>query len=785
MNRILYLFLITFFFNSFLHAQLNYSQLNYKYTDNVGATGLKEKNTDANISGHTVDKANGEHVGYITITLRGTTVGVATDATGHYFLKNLPEGNYTVVASGVGYKTIEKQIKLLKGKTIEVDFEIEEDAIMLDNVVVSANRNETKRRETPNIVNVLSSKLFETTNSVCLAQGLNYQPGLRVETNCQNCGFQQVRINGLDGPYSQVLIDSRPVFSALAGVYGIEQIPVNMIERVEVVRGGGSALFGSNAIAGTINILTKEPLNNSLTLSNNTTLIGGSKFDINTTMNAAMVSDDYKAGVAIFGSTRQREGWDANGDGFTEIGMINSKNIGLRSYLKTSLQSKLTAEYHAMNELRRGGNKLDFPAHQADITEQIEHNLNSGSLKWDFFTPDNKHRFNAYTSAQNIDRKSYYGAGQDPNAYGISNDITFVGGLQYALSMEKLVFMPADFTVGSEYTYNKLKDTQLGYDREIDQSINIKSVFAQNEWKNKQLSLLLGLRLDKHNLIEKPIYSPRLNLRYNPIDWVNLRVSYAAGFRAPQAFDEDLHITAVGGDVQIIVQDPNIKLLPEHSDSYSFSADFYKQFGQVQTNFLIEGFYTDITNVFYLEENGTDTQGNTLLVRRNGSGAVVKGINLEAKIVPSAKINFQGGFTIQESLYKEAQTWSENTSLTATRQMFRSPDNYGYLTLSYLPVKALTFSANGTYTGRMYLQHFGVDVADDVEFRSPTFFDLSLKMAYSFNITASTKLQLDAGVQNIFNSYQSDFDKGETRDAGYIYGPAMPRSFFAGLKFNL
>jgi outer membrane receptor for ferrienterochelin and colicins len=102
-----------------------------------------------------------------------------------------------------------------------------------------------------------------------------------------------------------------------------------------------------------------------------------------------------------------------------------------------------------------------------------------------------------------------------------------------------------------------------------------------------------------------------------------------------------------------------------------------------------------------------------------------------------------------------------------------------------LPVKALTFSANGTYTGRMYLQHFGVDVADDVEFRSPTFFDLSLKMAYSFNITASTKLQLDAGVQNIFNSYQSDFDKGETRDAGYIYGPAMPRSFFAGLKFNL
>ncbi len=780
MNRIVNLFLLTF-----IYFPLSFSQLNYKYTDNIGTSGVKEKMTDANISGHTVDKATGDHVSFITITLRGTTLGASTDATGHYFLKNLPEGNYIIVASAIGYKTIEKQIKLLKGKTIEVNFEMEEDAIMLDNVVVSANRNETKRRETPNIVNVLSSKLFESTNSVCLAQGLNFQPGLRVENNCQNCGFQQVRINGLEGPYSQILIDSRPIFSALAGVYGIEQIPVNMIERVEVVRGGGSALFGSNAIAGTINILTKEPLNNSLTVSNNTMMINGTKSDINTSVNAALVSDDYKTGVTIYGSTRQREGWDANGDGFTEIGLLNAKNIGLRSYFKTGMQSKITLEYHNLGEFRRGGNKLDLPAHEADITEQTEHNFNSGSLKWDFFTPDNKHRFNAYTSAQKTDRKSYYGVGQDPNAYGLTNDIAFVAGMQYALSIDKLLFMPADFTAGAEYSYNKLVDTQLAYDRDINQMVNIKSIFAQNEWKNKKLSILLGMRFDTHNLIVKPIYSPRMNLRYNPFEWVNLRASYAAGFRAPQAFDEDLHITAVGGEVQLILKDPLVELRPEHSDSYSFSADFYKQFGNVQTNFLVEGFYTDIRDVFYLDEHGIDSQGNTLLVRRNGSGAVVKGINLEAKIVPSAKMNFQGGFTMQQSLYKVAQTWSENPNLAATRQMFRSPNNYGYLTLSFLPVKALGISLNGTYTGSMLMQHYGVNVTDDVEIWTPTFFDLSIKIAYNFNVTTSSKLQLNAGIQNIFNSYQTDFDKGETRDAGYIYGPSLPRSFFVGLKFNL
>jgi outer membrane receptor for ferrienterochelin and colicins len=780
MKRIVTLFLLIFSIHT-----IGFAQLDYKYTDNKGAAGSRERTTDANISGHTVDKSTTEHVGFITITIKGTTIGTATDATGHFFLKNLPVGDYSIVASAVGYKTIEQKIRLIKGKTLEINFEMVEDAIMLDNVVVSANRNETKRREASNIVNVLTGKLFETTNSVCLAQGLNFQPGLRVENNCQNCGFQQVRINGLEGPYSQILIDSRPIFSALAGVYGLEQIPANMIDRVEVVRGGGSALFGSNAIAGTINIITKEPLNNSLSISNMSMLIGGTKTDINTSVNAALVSDDYKSGVSIYGSTRQREAWDANEDGFSEIGLINSRNIGFRSYFKTGLQSKLTLEYHNLGEFRRGGNKLDLPAHNADITEQTEHDINSGGLKWEFFTPDNKQRYNVYSSAQKTDRTSYYGAGQDPNAYGKTDDFAFVAGMQYAYSMDKLLFMPADFTVGTEYSYNKLVDTQLAYDRNIDQMVNIKSIFAQNEWKNKKLSLLLGLRFDKHNLIEKPIYSPRVNVRYNPAEWVNLRASYAAGFRAPQAFDEDLHITAVGGEVQLIVFDPTIELRPEHSDSYSISTDFYKQFGKVQTNLLIEGFYTDITDVFYLDETGVDAAGNTLLTRKNGSGAVVKGINLEAKIIPSAKMNFQGGFTMQQSLYKKAQTWSENPNLAATRQMFRSPNNYGYLTYSYLPVKALTLSLNGTYTGSMYVQHYGVNVTDDVEIWTPRFFDLSCKFSYDFRINSSTKLQFYAGIQNIFNSFQTDFDKGETRDAGYIYGPSLPRSYFVGLKFNL
>ena len=191
----------------------------------------------------------------------------------------------------------------------------------------------------PSLVNVLDSKVFETTHATSLADGLNFQPGVRVENNCQNCGFQQVRINGLEGPYTQILVDSRPIFSALTGVYGLEQIPANMIERVEVMRGGGSALFGSSAIAGTI---TKEPMRNSAQIAHSLTMIGGSRPDNNTTVNASLVTDDHKAGIYLFGQGRHRASYDHDGDGYSELGKLEAKTLGFRSYLKTSNYSKLS-----------------------------------------------------------------------------------------------------------------------------------------------------------------------------------------------------------------------------------------------------------------------------------------------------------------------------------------------------------------------------------------------------------------------------------------------------------
>ncbi len=737
--------------------------------------------TDASMVGHTVDRETGEHIPYISIVIKGTTISTMSDAGGHYSLRNLPTGEHIVIASGIGYKSIERSVTLESKKTIEVDFELEQDAIMLDNVVVSASRNDSNRKTTPNIVNVLSPIVFEATNSVCLSQGLNFQSGLRVETNCQNCGFQQVRINGLDGPYTQILIDSRPLFSALAGVYGLEQIPANIIERVEVVKGGGSALFGTNAIGGTINIITKEPLANSATITNNTTLIGGKNFDINNSINASIVSGNNKTGVSIFGSTRDRNGYDADGDGFTEIAKLKSKSIGFRLYNKPSIYSKISLEYHAINEFRRGGDSISLPAHHANIAEQLDHDINSGNIKVDLFSKDFNHHFTLFASGQYIDRKSYYGAEKNPDAYGSTTDLSFVGGAQYSYKMEKFLFLPAIFTAGSEISYNKLADNQLGYNRIIDQKVSVISAFAQNEWKDDAWTLLLGLRADKHQLLKNLVISPRVNLRYMPAKWVHIRGGFATGFRAPQAFDEDLHVASVGGEIQIIKLDPNLK--PEHSQSYTLSLDLYKEFGSLLTNLLIDGFYNKISNIFALTSAGNDPAGHKIMMRVNESGAVVKGINFEARLVPSKKLQFQLGYTLQESLYDEARSWSESGTLAPRRKIFRAPNHYGYLTGSYAPTKAIGISLSGTYTGKMLVQH--ITESGDFEKVTPRFLDANFKFSYDIPLADNVFLQLNAGVQNIFNSYQKDFDKGVTRDAGYIYGPSLPRSLFVGAKLKL
>lgn len=752
----------------------------------VSAIAAANNVTDANIGGHVIDGENGDHMPGCLVKIIDTGMATMTDASGHYIFRDLKPGEYIIEVSMMGYATERKSAKVSLHETMELNFNILPDAFMLDQVVVTSSKSELRRRESPSLVNVVSAKTFFNVGACTLADGLDFQPGVRVENDCQNCGFTQVRINGLDGHYSQILMNSKPVFSALAGVYGLEHIPANMIDRVEVMRGGGSALFGSSAVGGTINIITKDPMSNSAKVSHTLTSIGiTGALDNNTTMNASVVTDNNKAGLFIYGQSRYRDGYDDNGDGYTEIAQIKTQTIGTRGFLRTSADTKLTLEYHNIHEYRRGGDQLDQPAHLAMIAEQVDHNINTGEATFDWWLRDRRDKLSIFTAVQNTRRQSYYGSEMDPDAYGRTTDVVVTAGSQWNHPIDKFIFMPSELVAGLEYSYNRLHDVTVGYGHDIKQTVNIYSGYLQNEWKNEQWGFLIGARADKHSLINNAIISPRVNVRYNPSKNFNFRASYSTGFRSPQAYDEDFHVAIVGGERVVTVLAPGLK--QESSQSFSLSADMYHRFGNVQTNFLVEGFYTDLRDVFALRQlDGLDANGNAVLERYNGSGATVFGLNLEAKAFFSSHFDIQGGVTLQRSRYKKPEVWSDNPDVPAVKKMFRTPDVYGYFTANWDITRSLKATLTGTATGPMLVQHLvgsGTDV--DMAVTTQTFFDASAKFTYTFRLFSRVNLDLSAGISNIFNSYQRDFDTGHLRDSGYIYGPSMPRSVNVGLSIEL
>ena len=746
---------------------------------------VQAQSADTNLSGHVIDKETGEHIPFYIVTIPSLKVGTTTDASGHFVLRHLKPGEYVVEASYTGYVTERRTVSLKAGQTTELNFEVAPDAMMLDQVVVTGSKSELKRRHSPALVSVVDDRLFRLVDAPSLADGLCYQPGVRVENDCQNCGFTQVRINGLDGHYSQILMNSRPVFSALAGVYGLEQIPANMIDRVEVMRGGGSALFGSSAIGGTVNIITKDPTANYAEVSHTLMSMGISgALDNNTTFNASVVGHNNEIGLTVYGQSRSRDGYDHDGDGFTEVPELKSQTLGARSNMRFTSDTRLNVEYHATHGYRRGGDDLDNPPHMAMVAEQVEHNNHGGEVAFDWWSGERDRHFNVFTALQSIRRKSYYGSDMDPDAYGRTNDLTATAGAQWTQSFRKVLFMPAEFIGGVEYSHNYLHDITVGYDHDISQKVNIYSAYAQNEWRTDRWGFLIGARLDKHSMIHNPIVSPRVNIRFNPSDRMNFRLSYSTGFRSPQAYDEDFHIAIVGGERLVTILAPDLK--QESSNSVSASADFYQRFGDVQANLMIEGFYTDLRDVFALRLlDHTDANGNAVQERYNGGGARVAGVNAELRLV-WPKWMIQLGATWQSSRYKQLEYWSEDPEVAPVKKMFRTPDVYGFFTASYNITKAFTASVSGTYTGSMLVQHLaGSGTPVDKAVNTPRFFDANAKLSYELKVYKTACLEFSAGIMNIFNSYQRDFDQGSLRDSGYIYGPSTPRSLMAGIKLHL
>lgn len=731
--------------------------------------------------------SEGNSMPYTNIYLETTSHGTVSNADGYYEIKNVPANTYTIVVSMTGFKTIRKKVTIEGNTTLNFNLETE----LLDEIVITGTRTFKRQNNSAVIVNILNSESLNSLQACNLSDGLKFQPGLRVETDCQTCNYTQLRINGLGGGYSQILINGRPIFSPLTGLYGLEQIPVNMIERIETIRGGGSSLYGSSAIGGVVNVITKIPKNDNFEVNYTYQNINSGADDHMVTGNATVISKSEKAGVSLFINNRNRDLYDYNDDNFSELTSLKNNSFGANAFFLPSENQKLEVSFSKLNEYRYGGEMVDRPSYLTQQAEERTHDVVMGSLDYQInFNNDNSSLI-TYFAGQQTDRNHYTGIFPDDedeiqnhieNApYGTSKTTTLQGGVQLNHRLNDFLNGTNVLTIGSEYLVDDVLDVIDSYNYKIDQTTKNLGTFFQSDWEiTQKLNLLSGFRVDRNNLVDNLIVSPRFSLLYKSESNVQLRATWSTGFRAPQAFDTDLHIAFAGGGVSRISLDDD--LVEEQSNSFSASINYDKSTENFIAGFTVEGFYTKLKDAFYLNPIGEDEFGQRF-EKQNGDAAVVQGITIETRANYKRKMQLEAGFTLQTSEFSTAVETIEG--LAPRREFLRTPNKYGFATLSYIPNNKFNTNLNYVYTGDMLIAHFAGAPEQTVnEYKTtPSFHEFSWRTSYRFDIdNIGAGLEVFGGIKNIFNAYQDDFDTGKNRDSNYVYGPGMPRTFFIGLR---
>lgn len=657
-----------------------------------------------------IEDWNGNPVEKAIVMIPEISKSTESDEAGIFEIADIPPGRYHIEVYAEGYMDYSSDNFDLQQSKLNYQIVLLEK--ISEEIVVTATRTPKLYDETPVKIEVITTEDIEKKAASTLADALYQTTGVRVENDCQNCNFTQVRINGMEGKYTQILIDSSPVVSAMTGVYGLEQIPAEMLEKIEIVKGGGSALYGGNAIAGVINVITKEPQENKTTLKLHQESISRKPFtDIG--FHSSLVSKDLNTKAFLFASYQKREPVDLNADSFSELGTISNTSFGLNFYNYFSeIKSNLKLSFFRIFEERRGGDLFDKPPHEANTAEWIKTDQIGSHV----------------------------------------------------------------FSVGAQYKRDKIKDEATGYDRIIEDLYHESGIFIQDDFKiGKTFSLLTGIRLNKHSALDRIIFTPRLSILVNLMKVLSFRTSFSTGFRAPQVFDEDLHITQVGGEGMMVTNSPNLK--EEKSYSINSGFDYGKQMGRSLIQLSVEAFYNKLENTFILHEIKRIERAR-ILERINGSGSKVYGVSFDLGFVFGPKLSFASGWTFQRSKLDEPEPDFNST------EFFRTPKVYGYLNMSYKNDKLVNINLSGEYTGSMKAPHYAGYIKEDRLETTSSFWVVNLRLHKPITITENYRISMFLGAYNILNSYQKDLDKGVDRDSGYVYGPAKPRSFYAGFEFS-
>lgn len=713
------------------------------------------------------------------IQIIGTKFSTSSDSLGNYKIENIPSGNYKIQASYIGSKNLRKNISLKQNENLRLNFELENDANSLDEVVVSGTLKPISRLESPVPVEVYKPTYFKKNPTANIFEAMQNVNGVRPQLNCNICNTGDIHINGLEGPYTLVLIDGMPIVSGLSTVYGLSGIPNSLLERVEIVKGPASSLYGSEAVGGLINIITKNPSSAPrFSVDGFSNSWGEANLDLGFKANVGEKSS-VLLGVNYFNYSNPI---DNNNDNFTDvtlqhrISVFQKWNFGRKSGKLFSLAGRYFYEDRWGGEMQwekkyRGGNEVYG---ESIYTKRYE-------LLGTYELPIEEKVLFSF-SATDHDQNSVYG------------DVPYLAQQKIGfgqLTWDKKI-SNHDLLFGTAIRYNYYNDNTPA--TETSDKTWIPSVFAQDEIKfNEKHSILLGARYD-YNSDHGSIFTPRFAYKLKATDNDIIRFNAGTGFRVVNLFTED-H-AALTGSRDVVIEE---ELKPEKS--YNVNLNYLKKIYTSGGTFIgieTSAWYTYFTNSIIPDY---DTNPNKIIYKNLDGNATTKGISTNIDVV------FQNGLKlILGATYMDVTKKEDGVK---TRPVLTEKFS-GTWAISYrIPKWFIDIDYTGNVYGPMRLPLLGE--LDPRSAYSPTFSIQNIQFTYN----KIKDVELYLGIKNLLNwtpnkgnpfiiaRANDPFDKNVeygangnvlptannpyalTFDPSYVYGPNQGIRSFFGVRYTL
>ncbi len=720
-------------------------------------------NRQGTLRGQVVDAATGEALPLARLRVLPEDIRAETDASGHFYLDTLvphPDSRLVVQYMGFLSDTLAVQWDSFQTIKLQADKQLEE-------VVITGTMRAVSRKESPIPVEVYRSAYFKTNPTPSLLEATGMINGVRPQVNCNVCNTGDIHINGMEGPYTLVLIDGMPIVSALSTVYGLSGIPNSMVQQLEVVKGPAAALYGSEAMGGIINVITKSP-QQAPRLS--VELMGTSWQEFNADLGAKASLGKRVQTLLGIHSFWYNQPFDKNKDGFTDLALQKRVSVFNKWAMQRPHQRVATLGLRYVYEDRWGG-QTDWDKRWRG-TDSIygEHVL---TRRWELIgqyqLPAKEHVMLQYSFNHHL-QDSWYGT----SPYAAQQTVAFAQ-LYWNRNIQQ-----HELLAGATYRYTYYDDntpatvTARGNNP---QHTPLPGLFVQDEWTlNARNKLLAGYRFD-YDRHHGGIHSPRLAYKWQPHRQHSLRASVGTGFRVVNIFTED-HAALTGARTVVIKE----ALAPERS--YNTNLNYAAQFvrGAQFINLDATLFYSYFTNKIIADY---DTDPNIIYYGNLNGHSTSRGVSLNASWHSTLPLQVSTGITFMEVFRKEGRQ---------REQLLFAPQWSGNVMVGYTLPGHFRFDLTAQWNGPMRLPLQPNDYRPEY---SPWFCLANLQVTKTWN----ERLELFGGIKNLLNFVPKEvymrpwdpFDKytdqnnpeNFTFDTSYNYAPQQGIRGFLGIRYQL